>query len=316
MRLNSCFHWLPFRTMFLRTILCVSLLLLGACKEQAGVMSGTAIEAGKPVVLVSNYPLYFFASEIADDAVEITMPDMDGDPAMWVPTSSELSLIQNADLIILNGAGYESWLAFTSIPAGLTVDTTADIQDRLLPIENVTLHQHGPEGEHSHEGTAFTTWLDPKIAIEQARVISRELSLLVPAQAVSFADRLAELEEKLSALDRSLESAFLKLDGQPIVFSHPVYQYLQHRYGLNGQSVHWEPDTEPGVKEWVDFQNLLREHPARLMIWEGQPSQTMLERLGQQGIRSVIFDPVANRPAGGDYLTIMKLNLMQLEPGQ
>ncbi|MDX2416481.1 MAG: metal ABC transporter substrate-binding protein, partial [Xanthomonadales bacterium] len=289
------------------------LLLLSACKEQVNVTSGTTKEAGKPVVLASNYPLYFFASQIAGDAADIRLPDTDGDPALWVPTSSDLSLMQNADLIILNGAAYESWLAFTSIPAGLTVDTTADIQDRLLPIENLTLHQHGPEGEHSHEGTAFTTWLDPNIAIEQARVIARELSLLVPAQAEGFAERLAGLEEKLSALDQSLESAFLKLDGQTIVFSHPVFQYLQHRYGLNGQSVHWEPDIEPGVKQWVDFQNLLREHPARLMIWEGQPSQVMIERLQQQGIRSVIFDPVANRPASSDYFGLMKANLVQLE---
>lgn len=313
MRLNSCFLWLPCRSMSLRILLCVSLLLLSACKEQINVTSGTATEAGKPVVLTSNYPLYFFASQIAGDAVDIRMPDIDGDPAMWVPASQDLSLMQNVDLIILNGAAYESWLAFTSIPAGLTVDTTADIQDRLLPIENVTLHQHGPEGEHSHEGTAFTTWLDPNIAIEQARVIARKLSLLVPAQAKGFAERLAGLEEKLSALDQSLESAFLKLDGQPIVFSHPVFQYLQHRYGLNGQSVHWEPDIEPGVKQWVDFQNLLREHQAKLMIWEGQPSQVMIERLQQQGIRSVIFDPVANRPASSDYFGVMKANLVQLE---
>jgi len=291
----------------------VSLLLLSACKEQVNVTSGAAKDFGKPLVLASNYPLYFFASQIAGDAVEIRMPEMDGDPAMWWPSSPDLSLMQNADLIILNGAAYESWLAFTSIPAGLTVDTTTDIQDRLLPIENVTLHQHGPEGEHSHEATAFTTWLDPNMAIEQARVIARELSLLVPAQAEGFAERLARLEEKLTALDQSLESAFLKLDGQPIVFSHPVFQYLQHRYGLNGQSVHWEPDTEPGVKQWVDFQNLLREHQAKLMIWEGQPSQVMIERLQQQGIRSVIFDPVANRPASSDYFGVMKANLVQLE---
>lgn len=316
MRPNSCFHWSRCKKMSSRILLYVILLLLSACKEQVNITSGTANEAGKPVVLASSYPLYFFASQIAGDAVEIRMPDMDGDPAMWVPTSSDLSLMQNADLIIINGAAYESWLAFTSIPAGLTVDTTADIQDLLLPVEDVTLHQHGPEGEHSHEGTAFTTWLDPTIAIEQARVINRELSMLVPAQAESFTERLAELEEKLLALDQSLESAFSKLDGQPIVFSHPVFQYLQHRYGLNGQSVHWEPDTEPGVKEWVDFQNLLREHPAKLMIWEGQPSQLMIERLQRQGIKSVIFDPVANRAAGGDYLTIMNINLMQLEPGQ
>jgi zinc transport system substrate-binding protein len=280
--------------MSLRTLLCVFLLLLSACKEQANVTAESVKNSGKPVVFASNYPLYFFASRIAHDAVEIRMPDMVGDPAMWVPTSADLSIMQNVDLIILNGAGYESWLAFTSIPPGLTVDTTADIQDRLLPIENVTLHQHGPEGEHSHAGTAFTTWLDPDIAIQQARVIARELTLLVPEQTVDFAERLSALEGKLSTMDQSLESAFLKFDGQPIVFSHPVFQYLQQRYGLNGRSVHWEPDTEPGVKQWVDFQNLLQEHPARLMIWEGQPSQLMIERLQKRGIRSVVFYPVSN----------------------
>ena len=123
------------------------------------------------MVLATNYPLYFFASEIAGDAVDVRMPDIDGDPAMWVPGPADFSQLQAADLIILNGAGYESWLAFTSLPSGLLLDTTADIQDRLLPIENVTLHQHGPQGEHSHQGAAFTTWLDPQIAIEQAKEI-------------------------------------------------------------------------------------------------------------------------------------------------
>ena len=181
-------------------------------------------------------------------------------------------------------------------------------------LENATLHQHGPEGEHSHDGTAFTTWLNPQIAIEQARVISRELSALVPAQRAGFKERLAGLEEKLSALDQSLASVFPKFEGQPVVFSHPVYQYLQHRYELNGQSLHWEPDTEPGLKEWVDFQNLLQEHPAKLMIWEGQPLPAMIERLQQQGIRSVVFDPVAHQPEGGDYFSVMSENLVRLEP--
>ena len=298
--------------MTIRKVLFLCLVLLSGCKEQTTDASKTSDEAIKPLVLATNYPLYFFAGEIAGDVADVVMPDIDGDPAMWVPGSTDISKMQHADLVVINGAGYESWLALTSLPSGLIADTTADIQDQLLPIENTTLHQHGPEGEHSHEGTAFTTWLDPQIAIEQAKVISRELSLLIPAHAEDFAERLAALEGDLTNLDQSLAKVFSKFKGQPVLFSHPVYQYLQQRYGLNAQSVHWEPDTEPGVKQWVGFQNMLQEHPARLMIWEGEPLQIMVDRLQQQGIRSIVFDPVAKRPEKGDYFTVMHANLERL----
>ena len=298
--------------MMIRITLVLLLIFLSACDEQITGESEADDGAGKPLVLVTNFPLYFFASEIAGDAVGVRMPNIDGDPAMWVPGPSDFSQLQAADLIILNGAGYESWLAFTSLPSGLLLDTTADIQDRLLPIENVTLHQHGPEGEHSHQGTAFTTWLDPHIAIEQARAIAHRLTVLVPAQAEAFTTRLAVLEKRLVELDRSFEQVFENMKDQPLVFSHPVYQYLQQRYGLNARSVHWEPDIEPGVKEWLDFQNLLREHPAKLMVWEAPPLPSVVERLQQQGIRSIVFEPAGNRPVTGNYFTVMSANLSRI----
>jgi zinc transport system substrate-binding protein len=300
------------RTMIKILALFSFLILLGACEEQVpgGPVQGD--HAAKPRVLTSNYPLYYFASEIAGDVVDVQMPDIDGDPAMWVPGASDLPQLQTADLIVINGAGYESWLAFTSLDAKRLLDTTEDIQDLLLPIENATLHQHGPEGEHSHEGTAFTTWLNPQIAIEQSRAIARGLSALVPEQAEVFKARLLLLEKRLDDLDRSFAKAFSQLKDQPLVFSHPVYQYLQQRYGLNGLSVHWEPDKDPGVKDWVDFQNMLRGHPAKLIIWEGQPSPVTLERLQDQGIQSVVFDPVANQPASSDYFAVMSANLNRI----
>ena len=298
--------------MMIRITLVLLLIFLSACDEQITGESEADDGAGKPLVLVTNFPLYFFASEIAGDAVDVHLPDINGDPAMWVPGPSDFSQLQAADLIILNGSGYESWLAFTSLPSGLLLDTTADIQDRLLPIENVTLHQHGPEGEHSHQGTAFTTWLDPHIAIEQARAIAHRLTVLVPAQAEAFTTRLAVLEKRLVELDRSFEQVFENMKDQPLVFSHPVYQYLQQRYGLNARSVHWEPDIEPGVKEWLDFQNLLREHPAKLMVWEAPPLPSVVERLQQQGIRSIVFEPAGNRPVTGNYFTVMSANLSRI----
>ncbi len=288
------------------------LILFSACEDKATGGSRLDDHAAKPQVLTSNYPLYYFTREIAGEVVDVQMPDIDGDPAMWVPGTSDIPQLQAADLIVINGAGYESWLAFTSLDADRLLDTTEAIQDQLLPIENATLHQHGPQGEHSHEGTAFTTWLDPQIAIEQATAIAHGLSVMVPALEESFKTRLRLLEKRLNELDRSFEQEFSNMKDLPLVFSHPVYQYLQKHYGLNARSVHWEPDTEPGVKQWLDFQNLLREHPAKLMIWEAPPLPSVLERLQQQGIRSIVFEPAGNRLVSGDYFAVMNANLNRL----
>jgi len=296
-----------------RLVLLSILIFLGACGEQVSEDSRHEHQTSKLQVLASNYPLYYFASAIGGDVVNVQMPDIDGDPAMWVPGATDFPQLQAADLIVINGAGYESWLAFTSLDTDRLLDTTEDIQDLLLPIENATLHQHGPEGEHSHKGTAFTTWLDPQIAIEQSRVIARGLSALVPTESEVFKARLALLEKRLDELDRSFEQAFSNMNDQPLVFSHPVYQYLQRRYGLNGVSLHWEPDAEPSASAWIEFQKILQQHPAAIMLWEEVPLPPIAARLSELGVQSIVFRTASNRPGQGDYFNVLSGNAKALQ---
>lgn len=286
--------------------------LLVACTDKEPVSPDSVASNRKPVVITSNYPLYFFTREIAGENIDVSFPTIEGDPAMWAPSGEDIGKLQNADLLILNGAGYESWLAFTTLPDGLILDTTAQLQDMLLPIENETVHQHGPAGEHSHQGTAFTTWLDPRLAIEQVRVIMQGLSRLAPEHSESFKSNFEKLNQRLLQLDQSMAQAFAVLGPQPVIFSHPVYQYLQQRYSINGRSVHWEPDVEPGTREWIDFGNLLREHPAEIMIWEASPADAVLAKLDQVGVRSAVFNPAGNQPDQGDYFVVMEENLRRL----
>jgi len=286
--------------------------LLVACTDKEPPGPDSTSSQTKPVVISSNYPLYFFSGEIAGDNIEVRFPTIEGDPAMWAPSGEDASKLQNADLLVLNGAGYESWLAFTTLPDGLILDTTANRQDMLLPIENETVHQHGPAGEHSHQGTAFTTWLDPQLAIEQAQAIMQGLSRLAPEHSELFNSNFETLKQRLLQLDQSLAEAFAELGQQHVVFSHPVYQYLQHRYGINGRSVHWEPDVEPGTRDWIDFGNLLREHTAGIMIWEASPPDAVRAKLIQMGVRSLVFNPAGNQPDQGDYFLVMEENLRRL----
>ena len=297
----------------MRRILLIALtLLMVACTDKEPATTDLTELRDKPFVIASNYPLYFFTSEIAGEAIDVSLPAIAGDPALWSPSGEDASKLQHADLLILNGAGYESWLAFTTLPDGLILDTTADLQSMLLPIENETVHQHGPKGEHSHKGTAFTTWLDPQLAIKQAGTILQGLNQLAPGHSEVLKSNFEKLEQRLLQLDQSLAQAFAGLKQQPVIFSHPVYQYLQQRYSINGRSVHWEPDVEPGTREWIDFGNLLREHPAEIMIWEASPSDAVLVELDQMGVRSVVFNPAGNQPDKGDYFVVMEGNLRRL----
>jgi zinc transport system substrate-binding protein len=170
------------------------------------------------------------------------------------------------------------------------------------------LHQHGPAGEHSHQGTAFTTWLDPQLAIAQAKSVTNALIELAPSGEVDFRDNLAKLQKELMGIDERLIEVFARLDDRAVLFSHPVYQYLQRRFMINSQSVHWEPDEEPSTSDWIELQQKLSLHRATLMIWEDEPLASTVLRLSDVGIRSVVFHTMATRSDEGDYISVMTAN--------
>ena len=270
-----------------------------------------ATQAENALVITSNYPLYFFASRIAEGvsaAPEIVYPDIEGDPAFWSPSAEQIQLLQSADAVILNGAGAESWLGLITLDRRRLVDTSLAIVDQLIPLDESVQHQHGPEGEHSHQGTAFTLWLDPQLAIAQAQSVTNTLIELAPMVAPQLRENMAKLQQEFMLLDTQLADVFTLLEGKPLLFSHPVYQYLQQRYGISGQSVHWEPEIEPSTSAWIELQQILTRQPTALMIWEDEPLSLTAERLSRMGLKVVTFHTVANRPAEGDYLSVMRAN--------
>jgi zinc transport system substrate-binding protein len=54
-------------------------------------------------------------------------------------------------------------------------------------------------------------------------------------------------------------------------------------------------------------------HPAKWMIWEGEPEKESVAKLEAIGVKSLVFDPCGNVPDGGDFLSVMKANVEMLE---
>ena len=113
-------------------------------------------------------------------------------------------------------------------------------------------------------------------------------------------------------LAAQLMQAGKKLDGAPILYSHPVYQYLQRRYELNGVALHWEPNQEPTASDWAQLDALLLTHPAKLMLWEGEPTPATRKALASRGITAVVFNPQGNRSAGADFASTLRRSIERL----
>lgn len=261
-------------------------------------------------IFVSNYPLSYFAERIL--AKNVYFPDIDGDPAFWEPREEEIAKLQAADIIILNGADYEKWQTVVSLPLSKVVETAEGFKDQFIVVQDEVNHSHGEAGEHSHKGIAFTTWLDFNQALMQAEAIKDALIDAEIAAEEILNENFQALKLELLSLDQELLAITKGQGNQVLIASHPVYQYLARRYGLDIIAVHWEPDVYPSEELWQELELLLAEHSTSWFIWEGQALEKSVNRLESMGIKSIVFDPGANRPEEGNFLSLMRTNIEHL----
>jgi len=290
-------------------------LCLGGCRKKTDPNANQpSTEPDTLSIYTVNYPLQYFAERIGGEHVQVHCPaPVDEDPAYWTPDAETVLAFQKADLILLNGAGYAKWVDKVSLPAAKQVNTSVAFEKRYIHLEETLTHSHGPGGAHEHGAVAFTTWLDPGLASAQAQAIADALAQAKPSQAVLFQSNLTALQRDLQILDQRLVQLTTREKQVSLVFSHPVYQYLARAYGLKSQSVHWEPDEVPTEAMWRELTELLADHPAQWMIWEGKPQSESVDKLATLGLKSVTFLPCGTQPEEGDYLSIMNENLTRLE---
>ncbi|MBL9149912.1 MAG: zinc ABC transporter substrate-binding protein [Phycisphaerae bacterium] len=267
-------------------------------------------------VVAVNTPLAVFAKLIGGDLVDVTMPvPADRDPAFWSPRAADVERMQKAAVIILNGAGHEKWRASTSLPESRVVDSADRFKSQWIETSDGVTHSHGVEGAHTHKGVAFTTWIDPSLAVEQADAIRAAFAKARPDAAATFMTNYTKLKAELESIDRELESAIHNQQSLPIVVSHPVYDYLIRRFALNARTVHWEPNEMPPADEWDALAALLKEHPARWMVWEDSPSDAIRAKLLEHGVECVVFRPAGNLGPGAkpdEWLAVQRENAREL----
>jgi zinc transport system substrate-binding protein len=263
-----------------------------------------------PYIVVVNNPLLYFTQRLIANEIDVRLLVPPGvDPAAWQPTALDVLQLQGAELLLLNGAGYSSWLDKVSISPRKIVITSENAKNRWLELPGQVTHSHGPGTEHAHGDYAITTWMDMSLAGKQAQAIADALQKRWPRLADAVAVRLQDLITDIDALDQGYQAQARRLAHRDIIYSHPVYQYFERRYQLPGHSLHWEPDVMPSDEQWIELQAILS--ASSLFIWEGDPDTAISVRMAAQALAFAVVDPAANTSAE-DWLSIQQGNLTRL----
>ena len=265
-----------------------------------------AIAQDRPRVVAVNQALHYFAERILGDAAEVVFPVPEGvDPSFWRPSIADISMIQSADLILLNGAGFATWIDRVSLPRARVANTSSAIEDQFIVTESIT-HSHGDGGEHSHEGIASYIWLDPMLAIAQAEAVAAAVVARDLATRDNVEARLSELRSDLTALDAMAQDVLSGMEGVAIIATHPRYQYFARRYSLSIASLEWDAGAMPSEDDLADLKRLSTERDARILIWEAQPPQEAIERTKALGLQSIVFETWASQGTSDNFFDAYK----------
>lgn len=266
----------------------------------------------RPSIVVVNKALEHIAARLIDGEADVIFPVPQGvDPSFWRPSITDISRVQSADLILLNGAGFATWVDRVSLPRSRLVNTTSDIKDQFIVTESIT-HSHGDGGEHSHEGLASYTWLDPMLAIAQAEAIAGAIAGRGIAPADDVYARLEGFRSDLEALDAEARSALAPAADVAMIATHPRYQYFARRFGVSITSLEWDAGVMPTEDEFAELARLAVDLEAKVLIWEAEPPAEAIERADAIGLRSVVFPPLAAQTPSESFVSAYQSSVAAL----
>ncbi|WP_417389660.1 metal ABC transporter substrate-binding protein [Gimesia sp.] len=289
------------------------MLTVSGCQSQTEDRPRPGAEEGPRLVVVVNYPLQFIVESLAGPEFQILNPVPPAeDPETWLPGDATIQTIQQADLIVTNGADFADWVKKLSLPRSKVLRTSLAIKDALITVPDFEVHSHG-SGAHSHAGTVAFFWLDPQLMAKQAEVIAERLINLNPPSEKEIRANLEKLNVSLKPLNQQLDQIQEHYSGLEWYSRRPMYQYLARRCDWTMFHLHWKSNEAPNPEDWKRLKALLEQKKISLMLCETKPAEELVHKLAEQGITVFTLNPLTVARAEGDYVSNMKQQLTQLQ---
>ena len=168
-------------------------------------------------------------SNLATDDFEIqTIVPIGGDPHKYKAKPSDARMVQNADLILVNGLTFEGWIKELIDNSG----TKAKVITITEGIDAISSLQY----ENSSDPHA---WMDASNGFKYIENIYNGLVAFMPSKKEIFKANYEKYLAELQDLDTKMKAEILKIpeSQRVLITSHDAFQYYGERYGLKLEAI-------------------------------------------------------------------------------
>lgn len=277
---------------------------------QPQAQSGTAKEKHLKVV-TSFYPIYEFTSHVGGDRADVFSLVPPGiEPHDWEPTLGDITRARGADVLIINGAGFERWAS--GIGAKAIVNTTEGL--------DLGAAQKDDEG---HVGINPHVWLDPILAKHQVEVIRAALAKADPTNANYYDQNARKFSMTLDALDSSIKQDLASCKKSDFISFHDAFKWFAERYGLVQHSIQGvSPEGEVLPQKIQETIQLAKSLGIKVIYSEDLVDNRLSNVVAGElsGGKVLVLSPLegisgVERASGVGYIEKMKENVAKLKEG-
>ncbi|MGC6508291.1 MAG: metal ABC transporter substrate-binding protein [Myxococcota bacterium] len=270
------------------------------------------VQAEGPLEVWSlSYPVHYLAQRIGGEQIKLRVLLPEGEDATdWWPTPAQITQLAQSDLVLANGANFESWVNTASLPTGLVVSAAKGFS--AIEIEGHT-HSHGKGGAHSHAGIDPYVWMDPDIYRLQAKQVTQSLKDRDSEHAELYQSRFEDFSAELDQLITESLPVMTLLKDHAIAANHPVYNYWMRRFELDIRSFDIPSDESPETTDVVDVNAWVSASSNPILFWGATPSDGLQEFL--KGPTHLVIDNLEVASSGQmyDYLKQYRANLSRIQ---
>ena len=296
-----------------------SVLVLAGCATTQPEAQPTQIPFDGITIVASTNVWGDIAKSIGGDRVQVVsiIENFAQDPHSYEASARDQLAVNDADLIVANGGGYDPFMDALAKSAGNKEIVYAYLAEELAaedenPKDDGHIHNHSDGNEH--------VWYDFHVAESFANRLAAALAVLDSEYSSIYSDNLIDFQGEIEILEDRMAEVSGKYAGATVIASEPVANYLLIELGLKNltpksfsQAIEEELDVSP--KDLLEIQKLLKSKSVDVLVVNPQTGSVQIDELvslaKQNGVAIVELSELL--PEGSRYYDWMDLNIANLE---
>lgn len=286
----------------------------------------SAYGEARPKVVASFSILGDLVAQVGGDRIDLhVLVGPNQDAHVYQPQPADSARISGADLVVVNGLGFEGWidrLIQASGYQGLTVVATEGLPGLPLSEEWGALEEEGAVAEHGnvHGKVDPHAWQSPKKVRRYIHNILQGLTAVDPAGADEYRHNTRTFLRALRSLEQEITEALAAIPekNRTVVTNHDAFAYFGKAYGLTfvapqGMST----DSEVSARDLANLIKQIRREKIPALFLENITDRRLLDLVAKETdarIGGILYSDALSAPDGdaGTYLTMMRHNLHTL----